>query len=244
MCVKIAMTIFLMEQVCGEVCRTVSVSVSLVFRKFRLVVVDVPHLPGGDRGPQRLRQTRRTVERRFRQQHGELLATVARRRVLALDVGLQGAADGAQDPITEQMPVGVVDPLEVIDVRHQQTRPRAARSRGGEARLERAVEGPAVREPGERVDQRFLAHAAHFLFELGGLALARIQARLQRVRSPPAPTSRSTKCSRNCCARLPLKPAASGSVWTSVGFGPPPAALAGACLSAGGGGGVRRPGGR
>ncbi len=91
------------------------------------------------------------------QDHGEFLAAVARQGVHGPDAAAQRACDRLQDDVAGHVAVGVVDPLEVVDVEHQQQR-RLARARDAvDLALEHGPEMPPVRQARERVLQRQFA---------------------------------------------------------------------------------------
>ena len=73
----------------------------------------------GDRHPDALPDVRRLAGARAPQDDHELLAAVARRRVLGADGGGDRPGDGAQHHVAGGVPVAVVEALEVVDVDHQ-----------------------------------------------------------------------------------------------------------------------------
>ena len=85
------------------------------------------------------------------QEHRELLAAVAGRRVLGADALGDGAGHGAQDAVPGGVAEAVVEDLEVVDVDHQDAQAVV----GAAARPLHAqglVEVAAVRQPGQHVD--------------------------------------------------------------------------------------------
>ena len=111
------------------------------------------------------------------QQHGELLAAIARHDVAALHRGLEDLGDGAQHAVAEHVAVGVVDLLEVIDVDEDETQGLAG---VGECR-DALVEPPPVQEPRQAVQQHFLAHAIELVAQLVDFAARGHQPHLQCV---------------------------------------------------------------
>jgi hypothetical protein len=71
------------------------------------------------------------VEVGLGEQDGELLAADARRHVYAARAGLQRVGEAAQHVVAHVVAVRVVDPLEVVNVEHQQAKgaPVPARAR-------------------------------------------------------------------------------------------------------------------
>ena len=85
-------------------------------------------------------------------QHDELLAAEARQRVVAAHRGREAVGDLGEHPVADEVPVGVVDALEVVDVGDQQA-DRGVAPRGAiELGRERLGEVPAVEDAGERID--------------------------------------------------------------------------------------------
>src|SRR6185437_11592864 len=102
--------------------------------------------------PDLLCQSRSTCESRLRQQYGELVASEARGHVAALDAGLQHVRHGPNDLIPQDMPEGIVDLLEIVDIEQQQ---RAARQACVVSRqiLESDLQATAILHTGERIEQ-------------------------------------------------------------------------------------------
>ena len=93
------------------------------------------HGPSRDCLPQRLREPlERVLARHVRQQERELLAAPAGDQVLFPHQPRQLRRDAAQDRVADDMAVGVVDALEVVDVDHQQAQRPALRAASAVAR--------------------------------------------------------------------------------------------------------------
>ena len=90
-----------------------------------------------------------------RQDHGELLAAVARRHVHVLtQLRSQDRADGAQDAVTRGVPVGVVHALEVVEVEHDHREREAVARRAQRLGAQPLKEMAVVVQAGEAVGGR------------------------------------------------------------------------------------------
>ena len=114
-----------------------------------------------------------------RQQDRKFFATESRRQIAPLDGGGDGPRHALQHTIAEQVPAGVVDPLEMIDVHHQQA---AARTQGvpfpGQAR-QLAIEGPAIAQTRQGVGIGLLAHLGQRVAQALDLATAAYQVAIE-----------------------------------------------------------------
>ena len=120
-----------------------------------------------------LRQHDRTRHVGVRQQHRQLFPAVARRQVSrapARDPG-DGAADGLQAFVAGRVAVDVVVLLEAVHIHHDQRERAGIAHRAAELVVQRHVELPAVREPGQAV--------------FHGQRVERLVQRLQRVARVP-----------------------------------------------------------
>ncbi len=90
--------------------------------------------------------------RHVRHQHDELLAAEARKGVVAAYGGRETRRDLGEHAVAGEVPVRVVDPLEVVDVRDQQPDGRACARGPVELGGKRLGEVPAVEHAGERID--------------------------------------------------------------------------------------------
>ena len=120
-----------------------------------------------------------------RQQNRELLAAVTGDAVAPLHAGLERLADGADHAVAEEVAVPVVDALEVVDVGHDDAEllplGDGIRDHGGDP----FVEGAAVQQAGEAVEQGLLADAHQFPAQFLDLLGARGQAFVHAVHDGP-----------------------------------------------------------
>ena len=136
-----------------------------------------PHQPQADL----IGDDARRVETGLRQDDGEFLATVARRRVAAFDRVGERLGDEAQHLIADLVTVSVVEALEMIDVGDEQAQ-RLVVVRGLAHRLAQThLEGFAVRNAGERVGQRLALHRLEILLKLDDFARGAIEALLEHA---------------------------------------------------------------
>ncbi len=87
----------------------------------------------------------------------EFLATIASREITALDVGFERHGDEAQHLVAGLVAPGVVEALEVIDVDQHQAQRLAAVARLAQQARDAVVEGLAVIDLGQRIEQGFAA---------------------------------------------------------------------------------------
>ena len=113
-----------------------------------LLIVGTANPAAFDRRAQFFRERLRAVDAGIRKKHDELLAAKARRRILALHARLQDLRDGTQHLVADEMPVGVVDLLEMVDVRKQQAGSLGVRPFGGQTGGQRQIESAPVGQPG------------------------------------------------------------------------------------------------
>ena len=93
---------------------------------------------------------------RLREHDRELLAAEARGDVGVAELALEDAGDPVQDRVARQVPVGVVDLAQQIEVGHDHRQGRARALRAIELFPERGGEVARVEEPRLRVDARLL----------------------------------------------------------------------------------------
>ena len=101
-----------------------------------------------------MRHARRGRRGRGRQEHDELVTSVARDHVLAADCVHQRVRDLAEQRIAGKVTVGVVDPLELIDVEKDDGEALATCGRARDLLIEPLEEQAPIVEPGERVVTR------------------------------------------------------------------------------------------
>ena len=82
------------------------------------------------------------------------------------------------------MPVGVVDLLEMVDVRQQQAGSRGVRSLRGKTGGKRQIESAAIGQPGQFIRQRRLACPIDLLLQPLDLGPAGVEALLKRRDRP------------------------------------------------------------
>ena len=97
------------------------------------------------------------VELRAGQEHGELLAAHARRRVDPAQVAAQQLGERPQRLVAGGVPAAVVDALEVVEVGEEERQRGVEPARAGDLALERLDEAAAVDEAGELVGDGLLA---------------------------------------------------------------------------------------
>ena len=85
------------------------------------------------------------------QEHHELVAAQSRRFVLGAQGGPDALADLSQQGVADDVPKGVVDALEAVDVQVEQGEARTAITGAVQGMLDDLHEGAAVVEPGELV---------------------------------------------------------------------------------------------
>src|SRR5262249_27297801 len=107
---------------------------------------------GGDRGSQSLGQLGGV--RADLDDEGELLSAVAADEIAFADRTQEPAADLLDHLVADQMPVHVVDLLEVVDVDHDRGQWAVARAGCREAEAGKLEETPPVVRPGQRVGPR------------------------------------------------------------------------------------------
>lgn len=86
-----------------------------------------------------------------RQQHHELLAAVAEQPVVAAQAARAERRQAAQHAVPGQVPVAVVDGLEVVDVEHHEGHGGALAAGEGVCRAQAVTQRPPVAGAGERV---------------------------------------------------------------------------------------------
>ena len=94
--------------------------------------------------------------RRVRQQNGELLSTEACGNVLRSELLLEHAADAAEDSVTGQVTVGVVDLAEEVEVGKEDGDRRLGLLRLAERTFDRELEVPGVEQPCLRIPSRLM----------------------------------------------------------------------------------------
>ncbi len=128
--------------------------------------------------------------------HAELVAAEARQRVAGLQVAREPAGDREQRRIAHRQAVGIVDPLEIVDVDHQRDRRRGAGLlRQMDGRVEPVVEQLAVRQARQVVVDGVVEHALLGRLDLGDVGERADDANdlAVRARPPAAPSA----CTRN-----------------------------------------------
>ena len=111
-------------------------------RDRRLLLGRLANPLGKQRGP---------VEVGAGQNHGEFLAAVTHHNVGFPRDGIEQPGDGLQHVVPFEMPMFVVDRLEMIDVEHHQRKAGFIAAHHGELHSQGVVERPAVQHAGERV---------------------------------------------------------------------------------------------
>ena len=91
----------------------------------------------------------------LRKHDGELFAAIARCEIGGTP---RNAGEHARNPfqalVAAQMPVAIVELLEMVDVRHDQRQWRAIPAAAAKLLVEHFIEAPAVAQAGQAVDRR------------------------------------------------------------------------------------------
>ena len=107
----------------------------------------------------------------------EFLPAQPAEEVAAADDLLQLSSEALEHQIADVMTVGVVHPLEMIDVENHHRQGRGAPARGFDHRGKAALERAAIAEAGQRVVKRHLDRLLHRLAQPVGVAfLAQVRA--------------------------------------------------------------------
>ncbi len=110
----------------------------------------------GDGAPDALGDVERLLRPRIRQEDGELLPAEARRDVRVAQVAVEDVCDALQHRVARQVPVGVVDVPEQVEVGHDHRQRRARPLRATELLPQRTGEMAGVEEAGLGIDARLL----------------------------------------------------------------------------------------
>jgi hypothetical protein len=113
----------------------------------------------GDRGAHALGDLHRLLERRLREQDGELLPAEARRDVVVAQLGLEDLGDAAEDGVAGEVAVRVVDFAQQVEVGHDQRQRPVEALRARELLRQRRCEVARVEEARLRVDAGVLLKA-------------------------------------------------------------------------------------
>ena len=108
----------------------------------------------GDGAPDALGDLERLVRRRLREQDRELLAAEPGRHVVLAELLAEDLRDPGEDRVAGQVPVGVVDVAQQVEVGHDQRHRPLEAARPAELVAERGREVARVVEAGLRVDAR------------------------------------------------------------------------------------------
>src|SRR5207237_7328672 len=102
-----------------------------------------------DRRTQSIGNLTRRIHHRAREQHDEFVACITTDHVTATNTALEQGNDGFENVVTLQVPVGVVDELEVIDVDDEERRWRVVCATALERIVRRVEERAAPGHAGE-----------------------------------------------------------------------------------------------
>jgi hypothetical protein len=102
-------------------------------------------------GAKPLGQAAGAVARRFRAQHDELLAADAGQQLLRAEQALEAVRQRPQHGVAADVAVGVVDPLEVIDVEQDQRQRTRVAAGALELAIELFLEAAPVEDVGQAV---------------------------------------------------------------------------------------------
>ena len=105
----------------------------------------------GDPVPQAVGKTRGPFQIGFRHDHQELLAAVAGHDVGLADRFIDQPGQLGQHLVAVEVPLHVVDLLEVVDVEHGDGEPRAVAIHQGQLRAQGVVQAAAIVHAGERI---------------------------------------------------------------------------------------------
>ena len=121
------------------------------------------HVEGArrDGAPDPLGDLERLLGRRLRQQDRELFAAEARRHVVVAQLGPEHLCDALEHRVARQVPVGVVDLAEEVEVGHDQRQRPLEPLRAAELFRQRRGEVARVEEAGLRVDARLRLELRH-----------------------------------------------------------------------------------
>ena len=112
------------------------------------------------------------LQRHVRQDHAELVATVAARQVIFPHIALQFLTQLPQDPVADDMAIGIVDLLEVVDINQCDGGLGLSLLALVKLQLQQVLPRPVIEQAGQAVGTAQGTQGALVFRELDGQAIA------------------------------------------------------------------------